>query len=182
MRALVIYESMFGNTRTVAEAIGEGLLASYRVDVRPAGTLSGEELHDCDLIVAGGPTHAWGMSRPRTREGAEQQAAAPEAGLQLEPGATGPGLRELFEGVTGLRADAAAFDTRIDLPAMITGRASKKIAKVLRGSGCTVVAAPESFLVAKESTSLLEGEAARARAWGAALAALGRVTQVHEPR
>ena len=97
MRAIVIYESMFGNTRMIAEAIGEGLKPTYDVDVRPAGTVSREELTQVDLIVAGGPTHAWGMSRPSTRAGALKQVEVPGSGLRLETGATGPGLRELFD-------------------------------------------------------------------------------------
>ena len=63
----------------------------------------------------------------------------------------------------------AAFDTRIDAPAALTGRASKGIAKRLRRCGFDLVAEPESFLVDKHN-HLLEGEAERARAWGAALA------------
>lgn len=182
MRAMVIYESMFGNTRAIAEAIGAGLQPIYHVDVRAAGHLSPEDLQGLDLIVAGGPTHAWGMSRPSTREGALRQVAEPGSGLRLEPSAEGPGLRELFDGVNDLGADAAAFDTRIDMPAMVTGRASKKIASVLRRRGCTLVAPPESFLVSKKPTALLEGEEARARAWGATLAALGMVTLSHGAR
>ena len=182
MRAMVIYESMFGNTRAIAEAIGRGLLPIYRVEVRSAGTLSPEDLQGLDLIVAGGPTHAWGISRASTREGALRQVAVPGSGLRLESGATGAGLRELFEGVNGLGADAAAFDTRIDMSAMVTGRASTKIARVLRRGGCTVVAPPESFLVSKKPTALLEGEEARARAWGATLAALGMVALDHGAR
>ena len=94
MRAIVIYESMFGNTRMIAEAIGEGLKPTYDVDVRPAGTVSREELTQVDLIVAGGPTHAWGMSRPSTRAGALKQVEVPGSGLRLETGATGPGEPE----------------------------------------------------------------------------------------
>ncbi|MFL6099427.1 MAG: flavodoxin family protein [Actinomycetales bacterium] len=170
MRALVVYESMFGNTRAIAEAIGEGLSAVYSVDVRNAGTVSRAELEQADLIVAGGPTHAWGISRPSTREGALKQAEVPGSGLKLETGATGPGLRELFAGVTGLRASAAAFDTRIDKPAMVTGRASRKIARLLKRSGCNAVARPESFLVSGKPTTLVPGEDVRARGWGSKFA------------
>lgn len=176
MRAIVIYESMFGNTRMIAEAIGEGLKPIYDVEVRPAGTVPREELHHADLVVAGGPTHAWGMSRPSTRAGALKQVEVPGSGLSLESGATGPGLRELFTGLTGLGVDAAAFDTRIDKPSMVTGRASRKIARMLRRSGCNLVADPESFSVTGKPTTLVPGEEKRARGWGAHLAAFGMVT------
>jgi hypothetical protein len=176
MRAMVMYESMFGNTRTIAEAIGQGLRPIYDVDVRPVGTVSRDELEQVDLIVAGGPTHAWGMSRPSTRAGARKQVEVPGSGLRLESGATGPGLRELFEGLTGLRADAAAFDTRIDKSPKLTGRASRKIARQLKRSGCNLVARPESFLVSGKPTMLVPGEEMRARGWGSHLAAFGMVT------
>jgi hypothetical protein len=64
---------------------------------------------------------------------------------------------------------AAAFDTRIDAPAPITGRASKAIARRLRQHRCTLIADPESFLVTKDS-HLEPHEADRARKWGAGLA------------
>jgi hypothetical protein len=175
MRALVVYESMFGNTRAVAEAVAEGLRTIYSTEVRAAGTVSADELREVDLIVAGGPTHAWGMSRPKTREGALHQAEAPGSGLHLESGATGPGLRELFTGITGLTADAAAFDTRIARSPKITGRASRKIARLLKHSGCHLVLRPESFLVRGKPTALLPDEIARARGWGSHLAAFGMV-------
>ena len=176
MRAMVVYESMFGNTRMIAEEIGEGLRPIYDVDVRPAATVSREELEQVDLIVAGGPTHAWGMSRPSTRAGALKQVEVPGSGLRLEPGATGPGLRELFAGVTGLGAGAAAFDTRIDKPPMVTGRASRKIARLLKRCGCNLVARPESFLVSAKPTMLVPGEEVRARGWGSQLAASRKLT------
>ena len=70
----------------------------------------------------------------------------------------------------GARGAAAAFDTRIDAPAALTGRASKGIAKRLRRCGFSLVVEPESFLVDKHNR-LVDGEEERARAWGAALAA-----------
>jgi hypothetical protein len=64
---------------------------------------------------------------------------------------------------------AAAFDTRVKGPAWLTGHASKGIADQLRRHGCTLVAAPESFLVTTSNT-LVTREASRARDWGTMLA------------
>lgn len=182
MRAMVLYESMFGNTRVIAEAIGAGLRPTYDVDVRQVGTVSRRELDGVDLIVAGGPTHAWAPSRPSTRAAAAKQVEAPGSGLQLESGATGPGLRELFAEVTGLRAGAAAFDTRINKSPMLTGRASRKIARMLKRSGCSPVARPASFLVSGKPAMLVPGEENRARGWGSQLAASSPVTAVRRDR
>ncbi len=66
-------------------------------------------------------------------------------------------------------ASAAAFDTRIDGPATLTGRASKGIARRLRHHGLELIAGPESFLVDKHN-HLLDGEADRAQEWASKLA------------
>ena len=125
---------------------------------------------DADLIVVGGPTHAWGMSRPSTRRGAPLHLSDPQNDLALEPGADwGPGIREWLTSLDRLRGKAAAFDTRISGPALFTGRASRGIGRQLARHGLTVIAGPESFRVDKKS-HLLPGEVERARAWGARLA------------
>ncbi len=169
MRAVVIYESMFGNTHEVAERIGDGLRTSFEVTVLPVSEAIGTILSDVDLLVVGGPTHAHGMSSSMSRRSASDQAAADEH-LDLEPDAEGPGLRDWFDALPKTERHAgAAFDTRVDGPPMLTGRASKGIAKRLTRHGLRLVDEPESFLVDKQN-HLLEGEAYRAAAWGERLA------------
>lgn len=169
-QALVVYESMYGNTRAVAEAIGEGLAAGFQVDVVPVARATGQLLERADLLVVGGPTHAHGMSRATTRASAADQAHKPGSTLTLEQEAGGPGLREWFDALPAtLHAKAAAFDTRIDMPALLTGRASKGIAGQLRKHHMALVADPESFLVTKDN-ALAPGETARAQQWGRLLA------------
>jgi Flavodoxin len=170
MRAVVVYESMYGNTRLVAEAIGAGLKTAFDVSVVPVSQASPAVLADADLVVAGGPTHAHGMSRPATRKAAVEAAAKPASPLAVEPGAVGPGLRDWFGSLGRYPVKAAAFDTRIHGPAALTGRASKGVARLLRAHGFEVVAEPESFLVTKQDR-LEPQEAARAREWAATLAA-----------
>jgi hypothetical protein len=171
MRAVVVYESMFGDTRRIAEAIGDGLAGRYEVTVVPVDRVAADQLRGVDLLVAGGPTHVRGMSRPQTREGAVDQAAQPGSGITVEPGAAGPGLREWLTTLTDAPRQAAAFDTRVQLSALITGRAAPKIARSLRRSGCRLIAEPESFLVTTKTPTLVAGEQDRARAWGQALTA-----------
>ena len=170
MRAVVVYESMFGSTRQIAEAIAEGLGAEAEVQVIGVGQAEPAAGQDADLLIVGGPTHARGMSRRVTRRGAPDYLARPGSDLVLEPGAdTGPGVREWLGSLGDLTAKAAAFDTRIKAPAALTGRASKGIAKALARAGGSVVVPAESFLVDKLG-HLLAGERERARAWGARLA------------
>ena len=170
MRAIVVYESMFGNTRLIAEAIGQGLEGVADTTVVPVAGADADAVKDADLIIVGGPTHAHGMSRKRSRAMAATIAEKPGSGLGFEPGADGPGLREWFASLGPMQARAAAFDTRGHAPAVFTGRASKKIARELRRLGCTVVAAPQSFFVKGKVTHLEAGEEARARGWARRLA------------
>jgi hypothetical protein len=91
----------------------------------------------------------------------------------MDPDADGPGVRGWLEGVGSLGGQntlAVAFDTRLGGIPLFTGRASRGISKLLAGHGCRMLAAPESFLVSKRDT-LRDGEADRARAWGAMIGA-----------
>lgn len=170
MRAVVIYESMYGNTHLVADAIGAGLGSGFEVSVVPVSAASPAVLAGADLVVVGGPTHVRGMSRASTRKAAVQAADKPVSPLKVEPDAPGPGLREWFGSLGRYPVRAAAFDTRLDAPAALTGRASKRTARLLRAHGFAVVAEPESFLVTKQDR-LEPQETTRAREWGARLAA-----------
>ena len=165
MRALVVYESMYGNTHAVADAIAAGL--GGEVEVRPvhdAGTVSG----DVDLLVVGGPTHMHGLTSAMSRKAAV--SAAEEDAVTVEPGATEePGLREWLRGLEGTGLRAAAFDTRADARAALTGSAARGIARRLRRRGCDVVDS-QSFLVADSEGPLEDGELDRAREWAAGLA------------
>jgi hypothetical protein len=172
MKAVVVYESMYGNTHLVADAIASGLREQSIEDVvvLPVNDADKQLVAGADLVVVGGPTHAHGMSRESTRRAAVEAAEKPNHDLALDDDAEGPGLREWFESVGHLSTRAGAFDTRLKAPAVLSGRASKGIAKRLREHGCTLVVEPESFLVTKE-THLVDDEVEHARGWGRKLAA-----------
>ena len=164
MKAVVVYESMYGNTHLVADAVAEGM-RSVTADVVGVAHVSDEVLAGADVVVVGGPTHVHGMSRPSTRHAAAEDAQKPDRDLELEPDAEGEGLREWFDAVGSLPSLAAAFDTRLDAPVIVTGRASKGIAKRLRRHGSELLDEPRSFLVTKEN-HLEEHEVEEARSWG----------------
>jgi hypothetical protein len=168
MRALVVYESMYGNTHRIAEAIAEGL-AVPDVDVLPVSEVTQSMLDQADLIAVGGPTHAHGMSRESTRKAAVDAAAKPGKELHLDPTAADVGLRDWFESLGTVRGVAVAFGTRTQGPAVLTGHAATGIAKMLRQHGLVLIAEPESFLVDKHN-QLLPGERGRALVWGENLA------------
>lgn len=165
MKALVVYESMYGNTRAVAEAVASGLSPAYETEIKSAAEATADDVGQADLLVVGGPTHVHGLTRPSTRKAAVEAAAADDA-LTLDRSAQGAGLREWFEHLgRGDGKKAAAFDTRLSAPPLFTGRASQGIAKRLRKSAFRTAGKPVSFLVDKQN-HLLDGELKRAQDWG----------------
>ena len=170
MHVLVVYESVYGNTHAIADAVAAGArergadAAVRHVSAAPA-TPPG-----VDLLIVGGPTHMHGLTSGLSRRLAAD--AAKEDGHPLDPAAAeGPGLRAwLRELGDGSVARAAAFDTRADKAAGLTGSAARGIARRLRRQGWKVVSR-ESFLVDDSEGPLADGELERARAWGAQLAA-----------
>lgn len=169
MRALVVYESMYGNTRVVATNIAAGLRDTYEVTLVSVANATAELVAQADLLVVGAPTHMHGLSTASSRQAARKAAAKPESGLTLDPDAGGPALRDWLAGLAGWHGLAAAFDTRMAGPHMLTGQASRGIARLLRRHGYRLVAAPESFVVTKLNT-LVDGQSSRARQWGRTLA------------
>jgi len=171
MRALVIYESMYGNTHLIADAIAAGLAdEGIEAAADAVDQATPDRVADADLLVVGGPTHIHGMSRESTRKAAVTEVAKPDNDLHLDPDAEGEGLREWFDQLPPTRAAAAAFDTRIHKSPTLTGRASKGISKRLRRHGFTEVVDPESFFV--DPNALEPGEEQRAREWGRRLASV----------
>jgi hypothetical protein len=75
-------------------------------------------------------------------------------------------LKHLPDGTGRL---AAAFDTRIDKPVILTGSAAKGIGRRLKGRGFHLPLEAECFLVSTENR-LLDGELEHASTWGGALA------------
>ena len=158
MNAIVVFDSLHGNTERIAHAIGQALepLGEVKVlrttDVPPSAT--------ADAWVVGGPTQNHGMSKP---------------------------LASLVDGMPGgslQGVPVATFDTRYHYPRLMSGSAAHSAAGKLRRTGCRLVTEPESFFVqegprpagggkpAPESEHLEDGELERARAWGAQLAVL----------
>ena len=170
MKALVVYESMFGNTERIARAVAEGLQPAFDVTIADASTTPSPA--GMDLVVIGGPTHAFGMSRPTTRADAGRQG-------RIRPGAADAGIREWLDrspAIAGMAA--AAFDTRVDKP-RVPGSAAHKAYRRLRRLGGRMVVRPESFWVTGTPGPLLSGEERRAQRWAAALAAAAAPAASH---
>lgn len=163
MNAMIVYESMYGNTRAIAEAIADGLGDGARVCPLREAALP----DDLQLLVVGGPTQIHGMTTAFSRRLAIN-AGLKEGHVEVDPDAVdAPGLRRWLRDLPeahGCRA--AAFDTRMGGAPDKTGSAARGIARRLDGRGYRVEWT-ESFIVSGGDGPLADGELERAREWGA---------------
>ena len=167
-KALVVYESVFGNAAKIARAIAVGLAHRLETEVVSVAEAAPVVSPDVRLLVVGGPTHAFGMPKEATREGAIRDYDADIADTSV-------GLHEWLDAVhLPPRMNAAAFDTRMDHPKLVTSfdHAARTEEKLLRGLGATLAAPAEHFFVVDAKGPLADGEEDRARRWGRALGEL----------
>lgn len=166
MKALVVYESMFGDNREVARAIADGLGQSGVVaEAVEVGQAPDQVAGDVSLVVAGCPNHAWSMPRPSTRETAAMATDKPLI-------SAGRGIREWLTGLSLPPGVAvAAFDTRSSgaAPVVAMDHASTSIEKRLIKCGGRRLAKPKGYTVVDMKGPLADGELDRARAWGVRL-------------
>ncbi len=168
MRTLIVCESMFGNTRTIAEAVAETLAMDGQVDLVDVTSAPCEIEAGVDLVVVGAPTHAFGLSRTNTRQSAVQQGAVAEPAVGVREW-----LATLSDG-NGIRA--VTFDTRVARPKM-PGSAAKATHRRLAGRGFHMVASPTSFWVTGTAGPLRPGEVERAHRWAYQLGGTLRASQ-----
>src|SRR4249919_2469357 len=101
VRAVVVYESVYGNTRAVAEAIAAGLADHADVALRRVAEVDAEALHGARLLVVGGPTHMHGLATSLSRRMAVK-AAEEDGHTDVEPHASEePGLRAWLSALDG---------------------------------------------------------------------------------
>lgn len=162
MSTLVVYESMWGNTRAVAEAVAEGIGPDVRVVSAVEAPVPVPD--DVDLLVVGGPTHAFSLPRAGTRRDAISKGAPADAAER--------GLREwLGQLEPSDHVDVATFDTRVVSVRHLPGSAARAASKEVRRHHLGRLVGTVSFYVDDMAGPLVEGEVDRARAWGQLLGA-----------
>jgi pantothenate kinase len=162
-RALVVYESMWGNSERVARAVAEGVGEVMPVDLTDVA-VAPVDLDGVSLVVAGGPTHGLSMSSTKSRRDAREHGAL--------HGSIGVGLREWLDELPDEHDRwLAAFDTRVAASLHLPASAARAAAREGRRHRFLRAARPKSFYVHDLDGPLLEGELERALAWGREVAA-----------
>ncbi|HEY47518.1 MAG: nitric oxide synthase [Anaerolineae bacterium SM23_ 63] len=152
MKALVVYDSKFGNTERIAQVIGNALGSAYEVEVLQVGTIMPDQIEGLKLLIVGSPT----------------QRFNPTGGIKNF-------LQSLpSSGLEGIKV--AAFDTRLTIEDIeevailsffvrIFGYAAKPIGNGLKRKGGELILPPEGFYVQGMEGPLVEGEVERAENW-----------------
>lgn len=151
MKALVIYDSIFGNTEQIAKAIGSAIGSSEEANVLRVSAAHPDQLQGLELLIVGSPTR----------------------GFKPTPEITDFLKNIADNNLQGVKA--AAFDTRLgndDIGSPIVrafvkigGYAAKPIGATLEKKGASLVLYPEGFFVKGSGGPLKEGELERAAAW-----------------
>ena len=151
MKALVVYDSVFGNTEKVAQAMGQALAAVAEVKTLRVGDVNPEDLAGIDGLIVGSPTRAF----------------SPTPAIKKWVGSIPA------KGLKGVKV--AAFDTRFnveDAPSEILkgmvkvfGYAAKPIGDRLVKKGGYLSLSLEGFFVLDSEGPLKDGELERAADW-----------------
>jgi len=159
MQAIVVYESHWGNTAAVAEAIAEGIGAGARA--MPTSEATPAVVAEADLVVAGSPVMAFNLpsARMRATMATDQKAPTP-------PDLSHQSMQEWLAGLSLRHGAAAAFETRLRFS---PGGATGAIERSLERAGYRTIAKAGKFIVHGSYGPLREGEVERARQWGADL-------------
>ena len=168
MKAVVVYESLWGNTAAVARAIAAGIGPQARaLSTAEAGAA---ELAGADLIVAGAPVLGFKLPTDKMRDSLRANPGKAPA----PPDLSHPSLRSWLAALPTGHGRGAAFDTQVRGP---FGKAAPEITAALERAGYPALAEPHGFIVTGRYGPLRDGELARARLWGGELAqAMGGVS------
>jgi hypothetical protein len=157
MKAVVVYESLWGNTAAIARAVAEGIGPDARA--LSTGEATPEALAGADLVVAGAPILGFRLPTDGMRESARREAKPPDL--------SHPSMRTWLAHLAHGNGLSAAFETRISWS---PGSAAAAIDTELQAAGYARLAPPAKFVVKGKFGPLRDGETEKARAWGADLA------------
>jgi hypothetical protein len=160
MKAIVVYESLWGNTSAIARAIAEGI--GPDAQALSTAEATAPVIAGADLIVAGAPVHAFSLPTDGSRRSAEGNAAKAPA----PPDLSHPSMRAWLKAVAAGRGRCAAFETAFRWS---PSGATSAISRTLQRAGYPPISRSQRFVVTGGQGPLRDGEVERARAWGADL-------------
>jgi len=162
VKAVVVYESLWGNTAAIAQAIAEGLGPDVRALTTDEATPA--VVAGADLIVAGAPVLGFSLPTDQMLAGIRANPGNAPAPADLSH----PSMRHWLDALPVGQGRAAAFETRVRGP--IPGSATKAILEGLGSKGYDPMGEKAPFYVGGKYGPLRDGEVEKARAWGAKLA------------
>jgi len=158
MKGMVVYDSLHGNTKQVAEAVAAVLKGAGDVGVRHVGEVEAHELSSLDLLVVGAPTHVF------------QPSSGAKKFLKSIPS---DGLKDVKVAVYDTRISREDTDSGVlSFLIGLFGYAAKPMAERLKRKGGTLAVPPEGFCVEDTEGPLKAGELDRAREWSRRLASV----------
>lgn len=149
MKTVIVYDSIYKNTKKIADAIGSGV--GHDARVLWVSEVQASDLKGVELLIVGSPTHG-GRATPAIDEFLK---SIPKGSLK--------------------DVHVAAFDTRfapedhgigLRILMNIIRFAAERIAKNLTQKGGILVGKPEGFIVQDKEGPLKAGELQRATTWG----------------
>jgi hypothetical protein len=158
VKAVVVYESLWGNTAAIAAAIAEGI--GGQAVALATGEATGPAIDAADLIVAGAPLLGFNLPTEEMRVSIGKDGAGPV------PDLAHPSMRSWLETVPEGSGLCWGFETRIWWS---PGSSAKKISQMLRAKGYSAGGKDEKFIVTGKYGPLKDGELERARQWGVLL-------------
>lgn len=153
MKALIVYDSMYGNTEKIAMAVGQGLGDSAKI-VRSID-MTPEDMQDLNLLVVGSPVHGG-----RASEKMQEFFKTINKGV----------LKNVYVTAFDTRFESNKHGLGLNTLMNIIGYAATKILRLLIAKGGTQIIDPEGFIVTGEKGPLKDGELERAKAWGELIA------------
>jgi len=165
VKAVVVYESLWGNTAAVAHAIAEGIGDGAQALTTTDATA--EAMTDVDLVVVGAPLIAFSLATNQSRDNIRTNPGKPPS----PPDLAHPSMRDWLDALPEGSGRSAAFETRFRWS---PGSATKSIERELVKAGYSRLAEPGRFMITGRYGPLREGEVERARVWGAELARTAR--------
>jgi flavorubredoxin len=164
MHAVVVYESHWGNTETVARSIAEGIGPGTTTVTTDEAVP--EIMQTADLIVAGAPVMGFRLSTPQIVDSLAREDEPPKI--------HSTSMRTWLKQLRGGHGAHATFETRIWWS---PGGATGAIDKAFASAGYRRISEARRFVVKGKYGPLRDGELERAREWGTELA-----TAMTEPK